>query len=62
VEVENAFSAEVTDIFPTTGKESVATIGGLIGELWLILETLQTELPYHMNSGQVKNDFFRLKN
>ena len=60
MEVENAFAAEVTDIFPTAGKESVATIGGLIGELWLILETLQSELPYHLNSGQVNDDLIDL--
>jgi len=61
VEVENPFVAEVTDIFPT-GKESVATIGGLIGELWLILETLQKESPYHLSSGQMVEILVKLLN
>jgi len=70
VEVENPFSADITDIYPT-GKESsnfysfywinfilVSTIGGLMGELWLILDTLQAEDPQDIPLESVKGFIF----
>jgi len=58
-EIENPFGIEITDILPTT-KESLATIGGLIGELWLVLDALQEEQKIDIQLEDIVQVFVKL--
>jgi len=51
-EITSALNADIVDMV-STGKEAVATIGGLLGELWLVLESMNTEKPIEIQNEQI---------
>lgn len=51
-EITDPWAVDVSDIFPGP-KESVSTIGGILGELWLLLEVLQTEQQVELKPEEV---------
>lgn len=51
-EITSALNVEIVDMI-SNGKEAVATIGGLLGELWLVLESLNSEIPVQIQNEQI---------
>jgi len=58
---EPASSLEVSDIYPI-GREAIYTIGGLLGEIWLVLDIMNQEHPLNLNVEMLLNFFVKFFN
>jgi len=59
-EIEGPFSVEITDIINNNNAASLATVGGLLGELWLVLDVLQAEHQTELTLEELVQIFIKL--